>query len=95
MPYPQDKTKNASGQRRSLELTQEALSKVDSDDSLSKPNTGDSIPPLLKKIMADYAATGLPLTFTHIFKQTNKTVHFLWTVNGWLFIFHYFIFDQQ
>jgi hypothetical protein len=58
--YPQDKTKNASGKRRSLELTQEALSKVDTDDSLSKPNTGDSIPPLLKKIMADYAATGLP-----------------------------------
>jgi hypothetical protein len=58
--YPQDKTKNASGQRRSLEVTQEALSKVDTDDSLSKPNTGDSIPPLLKKIMADYAATGLP-----------------------------------
>ncbi|ETR66074.1 MAG: hypothetical protein OMM_13289, partial [Candidatus Magnetoglobus multicellularis str. Araruama] len=58
--YPQDKTKNASGQRRSLEVTQEKLSKVDTDDSLSKPNAGDSIPPLLKKIMADYAATGLP-----------------------------------
>jgi len=59
--YPQDKTKNASGQRRLLEVTQEALSKTNTDDSISsKIKTGDSIPPLLKKIMADYAATGLP-----------------------------------
>jgi len=59
--YPQDKTKNASGQRRPLEVNQGGLSKTNTDDSLSsKTNTGDSIPPLLKKIMADYAATGLP-----------------------------------
>jgi len=57
--YPQDKTKNASGQRRPLEVNQGAM--TNTDDSLSsKTNMGDSIPPLLKKIMADYAATGLP-----------------------------------
>ena len=49
--YPQDKTKNASGQRRVLEVMQE---------SSSKTNNADSLPPLLKKIMAEYAATGLP-----------------------------------
>jgi len=49
--YPQDKTKNASGQRRVLEVMQETLSET---------NNADPIPPLLKKIMADYAATGLP-----------------------------------
>jgi len=49
--YPQDKTKNASGQRRTLEITEE---------SASEANNADSLPPLLEKIMAEYAATGLP-----------------------------------
>lgn len=49
--YPQDKTKNASGKRRALEVIQK---------SSSETNKNDSLPPLLKKIMAEYAATGLP-----------------------------------
>jgi transposase InsO family protein len=48
--YPVDLVKNASGKRRSL-------SPVDS--SLAQP-TGEQIAPLLRRLMADYAATGLP-----------------------------------
>ena len=51
--YPQDKIKNSQGYRRSLQpLTQPADSTV-RDDS-------DPIPPLLRKLLAEYAATGLP-----------------------------------
>lgn len=49
---PLDKTKNADGLRRSLEPV--------STDAMPEP-TG--IAPLLKKLMADYAATGLPPAF--------------------------------
>jgi putative transposase len=48
---PLDKTKNAEGQRRRL------------DPVTTLPDTGSAPPgiaPLLKKLMADYAATGLP-----------------------------------
>ena len=50
--YPQDKTKNAHGARRTLEPVQDEL-------PLHKTES-DPIPPLLRKILADYAATGLP-----------------------------------
>jgi transposase InsO family protein len=52
--YPQDKTKNAHGHRRTLDPV--------SEDQLAsaQESTSDPIPPLLRKIMADYAATGLP-----------------------------------
>ena len=51
--YPQDKTKNAHGQRRTLTpLSEQTLESVNKD---SNP-----IPPLLRKLMTDYAATGLP-----------------------------------
>ena len=48
--YPQDKSANASGLRRSLEPKEDALLSTEPDD----------IAPLLKKLMADFAATGLP-----------------------------------
>jgi len=51
--YPQDKTKNAHGRRRALQppvLT----------TSLNIEKDQDPIPPLMKKILSDYAATGLP-----------------------------------
>jgi len=52
--YPQDKTKNADGRRRTLVAPIE-------DSQLPKPsNNSDPIPPLLRKYLADYAATGLP-----------------------------------
>jgi hypothetical protein len=49
--YPQDKIKNANGFRRVLQLEQEAFT--------AKPVT-DPVPPLLRKLLSDYAATGLP-----------------------------------
>lgn len=47
--YPQDKSANASGIRRAL---------IPKDESMEKEPEG--IAPLLKKLMADFAATGLP-----------------------------------
>jgi hypothetical protein len=51
--YPLDKSANASGERRSLSPATEA-------DQTAPPRAGDAIPPLLKKLLADFAATGLP-----------------------------------
>jgi hypothetical protein len=51
--YPQDKTKNAQGYRRTLTVLPEQNLKPVNKDS-------NPIPPLLRKLMADYAATGLP-----------------------------------
>ncbi len=51
--YPQDKTKNAHGYRRTLKpVSDQALRPVKTD--------ADPVPPLLRKLMKDYAATGLP-----------------------------------
>lgn len=51
--YPQDKTKNSSGVRRTL--APDASHKPSSDSRQAEP-----IPPLLRRLLADYAATGLP-----------------------------------
>ncbi len=51
---PLDKTKNADGRRRTLEPL---------DADVGRPSTpakGDGIPALMRKLLADYAATGLP-----------------------------------
>jgi putative transposase len=48
--YPLDKTANANGQRRVLEPENES----------SEPVQCDELPPLLRKLLADYAATGRP-----------------------------------
>lgn len=48
--YPQDKTRNAGGLRRLIEPIP--------GPSPAPPD--DPVPPLLRKLMADYAATGLP-----------------------------------
>ncbi|WP_419662314.1 putative integrase family protein [Desulfosarcina variabilis str. Montpellier] len=49
---PQDKTKNASGKRR--------LIQPDRNTAAPVPSTDRPLPALLRKWMADYAATGLP-----------------------------------
>jgi transposase InsO family protein len=51
--YPVDKTKNARGVRRPL---QEPVTTVDAQIQTDD----DPVPPLLKKLLAEYAATGLP-----------------------------------
>lgn len=51
--YPLDKTANANGQRRALEP-------VSKKPFTTPPQTGDELPPLLRKLLADYAATGQP-----------------------------------
>ena len=53
--FPQDKTKNAEGYRRSMEPVWDADAQTVSDGS-----TKEAIPPLLRKLLSDYAATGLP-----------------------------------
>jgi hypothetical protein len=59
--YPQDKIKNANGLRRAIESVEEiALTK----------DTEDPIPPLLRKYLSDYAATGLPPGYIPI--NTNR-----------------------
>lgn len=50
--YPLDKTANASGQRRVLQAPAPAPS--------TTPGQSAELPPLLRKLLADYAATGRP-----------------------------------
>jgi putative transposase len=50
--YPLDKSANAAGERRAVGATVEP--------EHTEPPAGDEIPPLLKKLLADFAATGLP-----------------------------------
>jgi hypothetical protein len=51
--YPQDKAKNANGYRRMLQTPVAPSAPQHQADQ-------DPIPPLLRKILSDYAATGLP-----------------------------------
>ena len=51
--YPQDKSANASGLRRTLEPVENGIENTPPKESVG-------IAPLLKKLMADYVATGLP-----------------------------------
>jgi len=51
--YPVDKTKNAQGMRRTL---QDPVTTVDGQIQTDD----DPVPPLLRKLLAEYAATGLP-----------------------------------
>jgi putative transposase len=48
--YPQDKRRNANQQRRTVQPT----------ETTTPVKPADSVPPLLRKLMQDYAATGLP-----------------------------------
>ena len=52
--YPLDKSANASGQRRALE---QAEASIHTETAVTPAN---ELPPLLRKLMADYAATGQP-----------------------------------
>ena len=52
--YPLDKSANAEGQRRRLDPADPA------DSAPTGAAAGDALPPLLRKLLADYAATGRP-----------------------------------
>ena len=51
--YPQDKSANADGMRR-------AFIQQGDNETNSSPITATGIAPLLKRLMAEFAATGLP-----------------------------------
>jgi len=59
--YPQDKTANASGVRR-----------IVSPQSESAPPRQRDVAPLLQKLMADYAATGLPPAYVAMEKEEES-----------------------
>lgn len=64
--YPLDKSANADGQRRALESS-EQQAPLPSDDPLPQEGQGpEELPPLLRKYLADYAATGQPPAYLPI-----------------------------
>lgn len=54
--YPLDKAANACGQRRQLE-------NADAPSIPPPPSSANALPPLMRKLLADYAATGQPPPF--------------------------------
>jgi hypothetical protein len=52
--HPQDKARNADGRRRALQPLDEATM------AEPAPTGGDPLPPLMRRLLAKYAATGLP-----------------------------------
>lgn len=67
--YPSDKSANAQGQRRSLEPLPDSPD-TESDTLLSKSDP--QWPPLLRQMLADFAATGLPPAYLPQLTQANK-----------------------
>jgi putative transposase len=61
--YPLDKARNADGRRRSLPSEPAEMTTLD------KPSRE---PPLLKKLLAEYAATGLPPGYMPLKQKTDK-----------------------
>ena len=61
---PQDKEKNASGQRRTLEPVVAQPAKASASP--------DEMPALLRKWLADYAATGLPPAYLPVKESPNE-----------------------
>ena len=68
--YPVDKLKNADGQRRSLDAIVQADAAA---SAAATPPAGEAgMPPLLRRLVAEYAATGLPPAYLP--KDENTTV---------------------
>ena len=55
--YPVDKSANADGRRAKIELE---VAQLPPDRSGEGQRTRDELPPLLKQILQEYSATGLP-----------------------------------
>ena len=56
--YPLDRGGNADGRRASLDPDGDETS--DEDDQSGTPSVDSELPPLLKKILQEYSATGMP-----------------------------------
>jgi|APSaa5957512535_1039671.scaffolds.fasta_scaffold18455_3 putative transposase len=69
--YPLDKSANASGQRRVR--ARYASDKTNLTDTSTTVQTGSELPPLLRKLMAEYAATGKPPAY--LVKTTPESEH--------------------
>ena len=67
--YPSDKSANAQGQRRSLEPLPN-LPDTESDTLLNKSDP--QWPPLLRQMLAEFAATGLPPAYLPQLSQADK-----------------------
>ncbi len=67
--YPIDKTANAEGVRRTLAPTdaQQPSEALSSEAASSEP-----LPPLLRKMLADFAATGLPSPYLPKLSATDE-----------------------
>jgi len=63
---PVDKARNADGRRRSLEPT-------DGPSLASPPDDADPVPPLMRKLLAEYASTGLPPAYIPKDEVPNDT----------------------
>ena len=60
--YPLDKAANADGRRAAIEpggTARQSSSKSDMP-AQERPRSSDELPPLLKRILQDYSATGMP-----------------------------------
>ncbi len=67
--YPIDKTANAEGVRRALA----PLDAQQPSEALSpEPASSEPLPPLLRKMLADFAATGLPSPYLPKFPATDE-----------------------
>ena len=64
--YPLDKHTNANAQRRELES-------MDGQSDAPPAHSGSELPPLLRKLLADYAATGRPPAYLPKHPQDSET----------------------
>jgi hypothetical protein len=67
--YPQDKQRNADGRRRSK------VPLIASDRAMAPAATGDTMAPLLRKLVANYAATGMPPAYLPKDECKNEDDH--------------------
>jgi hypothetical protein len=65
---PQDKVKNASGQRRALEPVGDAIEPSSGSDA-----EAGELPPLMQRLLAEYAATGLPPAYLPLEERALET----------------------
>jgi hypothetical protein len=63
--YPLDKAGNSDAQRRRREARSDPHAKPPADTDNTQRPPSQELPPLLKKLQAEFAATGLPPAFVN------------------------------